>query len=273
MIIDSHTHIGSIACFHLSEHTLIDSMRRYGIDFAIVSNLEGIEYISPHEKIERQVPQMDLNRKALVFVRAHADILRMLFWIKPNTEGMTEEARSFISANREHIAGLKIHPFHSLLHISDERYLPYLDAAREMRLPIEVHTSFDEYSRPSALHDVAARYPEIDFIMVHMGLGTDNSESIDLIRSLPNLYGDTTWVSPDSAIRAVRECGSRKILFGTDSPIDGSGTYERYAALLRTFRDQLTAGEAHDVLCGNALRIFFNGMAPASNGDEAGAHG
>ena len=219
MIIDSHTHIGSIACFHLSEHTLIDSMRRYGIDFAIVSNLEGIEYISPHEKIERQVPQMDLNRRRCL--QAHADILRMLFWIKQNTEGMTE-ARSFISATRAHGIENTSIPFTAHFH---ERYL-YLDAACEMRLPIEVHELRRILTavRPARYRRAIRRL----ILSWCMGLGTDNCESIDLIRSLPNQPATPHGYH---LIRRYAPSGNAapQNLFGTDSPIDGSGTYERYA--------------------------------------------
>ena len=54
-----------------------------------------------------------------------------------------------------------------------------------------------------------------------MDLDTDNLKAIELISRLPNLYGDTTWVSTKSAIKAIEVCGSEKILFGTDNTIDG----------------------------------------------------
>ena len=61
--------------------------------------------------------------------------------------------------------------------------------------------------------------------MVHMGLGTDNSEAIELIQKLPNLYGDTTWVPVSSTLRLIEKAGIEKIMFGSDNPIDGPDTY------------------------------------------------
>jgi len=43
MIIDSHTHIGTITKFNMPESMLLDSMQKYGIDFALVLNIEGCE--------------------------------------------------------------------------------------------------------------------------------------------------------------------------------------------------------------------------------------
>ena len=42
------------------------------------------------------------------------------------------------------------------------------------------------------LYNAAKAHPNVDFVMVHMDLGTDNSQTLDLLGRLPNLYGDTS---------------------------------------------------------------------------------
>ncbi len=74
------------------------------------------------------------------------------------------------------------------------------------------------------LYNAAKRHPSIDFVMVHMDLGTDNKAALDLLGTLPNLYGDTTWVPVSTTVEAIRRYGSKKMLFGTDNPIDGPDT-------------------------------------------------
>lgn len=61
--------------------------------------------------------------------------------------------------------------------------------------------------------------------MVHMGLGTDNKEAIDLLEKVDNLYGDTTWVPMDTTLEVIRRYGEERMVWGTDSPIDGVNTY------------------------------------------------
>ena len=72
---------------------------------------------------------------------------------------------------------------------------------------------------------MAKKYPKTKFVMVHMGLGTDNNQAINLISKLPNLYGDTTWVPVQSTLKLIKTAGIEKVFFGSDSPIDGKDTY------------------------------------------------
>lgn len=51
---------------------------------------------------------------------------------------------------------------------------------------------------------MALKYPNVNFVMCHMGLATDNQEAIELIAKLPNLYGDTAWVRADMVYQAIK---------------------------------------------------------------------
>lgn len=54
---------------------------------------------------------------------------------------------------------------------------------------------------------MAEKYKNVNFIMGHMGLETDNKEAIELIGKLPNLYGDTAWIDPEHVIKMIRKYG------------------------------------------------------------------
>ncbi len=43
MIIDTHVHIGKIMNFDMKEEEVLYSMKKYGIDFSLVSNINGAE--------------------------------------------------------------------------------------------------------------------------------------------------------------------------------------------------------------------------------------
>ena len=62
--------------------------------------------------------------------------------------------------------------------------------------------------------------------MTHMGLGTDNKLAIDLMEKAENLFADTTtWVPIETTVEVIRRYGSRRVMFGSDNPLDGVDTY------------------------------------------------
>ena len=105
--------------------------------------------------------------------------------------------------------------------------------------------------------------------MVHMDLGTDNREALDLLGKLPNLYGDTTWVPVKTTVEAIKRYGSKKMLFGTDNPIDGKDTlmYNKtgdrslYQEYFNELKNMITKDEYDDLMYKNAQRLFKIGSS------------
>lgn len=258
MIIDSHCHIGTMLGFDMREEELLASLGTYGIDAAIVSNVESTEFGHHWEPLPEgtAVSELASNRKTLDTVRRHPGVLYGQYWFKGSTESFSREAAALLRDNRDAFVGLKMHPYHSMTAVTDSRVEPWLDLAAELALPVAVHTAADPYSDPIHVYEAARRRPEVEFILVHLGLGSDNREAIDLVSRLPNLYGDTVWVSKENALEAVRVCGAEKILFGTDNPIDGIDTYAAYRELIEAFRSGLPPADFDLVMGGNARRLF-----------------
>ncbi|MCX7772046.1 MAG: amidohydrolase family protein [Clostridia bacterium] len=233
---------------------------RYGIDFALVSNVEGTE-ADHHQNLlpaQEQIDQIEVNRRVLDLVSKNPTKLGAQLWLKPHTEGFKPEVEELISKNRNLIYSLKFHPYHSKLSFASQEVARYLELARKYDLPVVTHTAGDEDSSPDAVYEVAKRNPDINFVMVHMGLGTDNERAIALISKLPNLYGDTTWVKPEKAMKAIKVCGIDKIVFGTDNPIDGLDTYnhEFYKVYLHELRDTLGQEDYDKLMYKNAVKLF-----------------
>jgi predicted TIM-barrel fold metal-dependent hydrolase len=128
--------------------------------------------------------------------------------------------------------------------------------AEELDIPFAVHTAEDENSKVKYLYETAKENPKVNFIAVHMGLGTDNQEAIEYISKLDNLYGDTTWVSKENVLEAVKKCGSKKIMFGTDAIIDGTNTYEKYLTMFEYLHENLSEEDFENVFRYNARRLF-----------------
>ena len=266
MIIDTHVHIGTCIGFDMRPEHVLYSMERYGIDFSIVSNGEAAEYDHEGRPIpaELQKSQNETFLDTVRFARENPDKIGVAIWLKTASELPDEEFIRILRENRDVIYAFKLHPFHSRVAPDSPRMEPIYRLAAEYHLPIGSHTGGCEEARSIHLYNAAKAHPELSFVMVHMDLGTDNREAIELLGKLPNLYGDTTWVSVKSTLEAVRRWGSEKILFGSDNPIDGKDTYldngrgERslYQAYFNEFRSMVTPEDYDNIMYKNAERLF-----------------
>lgn len=267
MMIDSHVHIGGEADgFQMNEKMVLQSMEKYGVDISIVSNGDSVEYGDDLVKLpeEKQVNQAETLTRVIAFCRANPGKIYGAFWCKPNHEVLTERIDEMIKANRDVIVALKVHPYLSDLSFSDEKMIPYLDLAVKHNLPVIVHTANDMVDSPERVYEMACRYPQLKFIMAHMGLGTDNTLAIDLMEKAENLYADTAWVPVKTTLEVIRRYGSGRIVFGSDNPIDGVDTYAcnplGEASLYRQYFGELKdliSAEDYDNLMDKTARSLF----------------
>ena len=206
MIIDTHAHIGTLPPFDMTIDQLLYSMDAYGIDFTILSNIEGAENDHQGNPVPPPFskPQNQLLRETVEAVRPYSDRLGVMPWLRIQHELPDDEFVSLLKENRDIIYGFKLHPFHSLTAPDDERLEPVYRLAAEFDLPVVSHTGGCEQAMSPHLYNAAKRHPELKFVMVHMDLGTDNSVALDLLGKLPNLYGDTTWVPVSTTVEAIR---------------------------------------------------------------------
>jgi uncharacterized protein len=256
MIIDTHLHYGTFGNFSLKLQELLHQMDLHGIEKGIVSTIECCEYQAEKEELmPEQIPQLKANETLLEAIRPYRERLSASFWCKPASQQNTEEVYDFIKKHREVILGLKLHPFYSRLALEDPRYDSYLEVARQLKLPVSVHTANDMLSNPYQLLAMAKRHPDVSFIMVHMGLNTDHELAIECLTQADNLFGDTTWVPMDKVLKAIAVCGSEKMLFGSDAPIDGNRSYVFYEAFLSHYKENPNK-EWDNLMYRNAKRIF-----------------
>lgn len=266
MVIDTHAHIGRISLFHLSVRRLLWSMKRYGVDFSLVSNIECTEYIAAHKRLPffLRRSQVHVLKRTVRKVKRHAGKLGILVWLRIGSEQPDEKLYRLIRKHRSLIYGIKLHPFRSETAPDDPQMEPVYALARYFQLPVVSHTGDIEQAKTARLYRAAQQHPDINFVAVHMDLDSGNKEAIDLIARLPNLYGDTTWVPLESTVYAVETCGSEKILFGTDNPIDGknhlfvnrAGQRALSQAYFNEFRSMVSAEAYDNIMYKNAEKLF-----------------
>ena len=272
MIIDSHAHIGNLIVLNLSVRKVLWSMAAYGVDFSLVSSIESTEYYQRDKRLPWPLrrSQMRVCRKTVRAAKRHPDKLGALLWLQTGRSIPFDRLSRFIEKNRRFIYGIKIHPYRSQVAPDDPCMEPVYELARRFRLPVVAHTGDIEQARTERLFCAARSHPDVNFVAVHMDLESGNKAAIDLITQLPNLYGDTTWVPVKSTLYAIKQCGSEKILFGTDNPIDGrehmrynrAGQRSLCQEYFNEFKTMVSAQDYENIMHKNAERLF--GIMPVS---------
>lgn len=126
------------------------------------------------------------------------------------------------------------------------------DAARRFRVPI----LYDVLSESQSVDLFAPQYPDVDFIIPHLGSFADDWRAqqalIDILRRHPNVYTDTSGVRRfDLLVDAVRAAGARKVLFGSDGPWLHPGLELAKIGALGLTRDEYRL-----VVAGNIMRLL-----------------
>ena len=266
MIIDTHVHIGDLLSFALTKEDVIGSMDRFGIDHSIVSSINAAEFDHQLRPVPQkyQHSQLECLNDVVEFAKEYPSRISAAVWVRPFSEKADYDLYKAINDNRRYIRAIKFHPYHSNVPFDGKETEPFIELAQHYGLPAVIHTGGSDAASCLRVYNAAKRFPKTKFVMVHMGLGTDNSEAIELISRLPNLYGDTTWVSVQSTLRLIEKAGIGKIMFGSDNPIDGPDTYLRnrtgdrslYQQYFNELRDMLSKEDYDRLMYKNAAEFF-----------------
>jgi uncharacterized protein len=125
------------------------------------------------------------------------------------------------------------------------------EVARRLDLPV----LYDPMGEVATADLVAGEYPDVDFVIPHLGSFADDWSAqrtfCGLLAERPNLYTDTSGVRRfDLLERAVTEAGPHKVLFGSDGPWLHPGLELDKIRLL-----ELPPASESLVLAGNFLRL------------------
>jgi predicted TIM-barrel fold metal-dependent hydrolase len=256
MLIDVHAHIGSFQGFEIGEEVLLDNMRRFNIQFALVSNLDGANL-----NLTRNLDESRANQATFDFVQRSQNRVRGLLWARPN-DGSAENLEKFLKSNDGTFVGIKFHPEFNQFTADDARVDPYLLLCEKYHLVAVFHSGrANSNSDPEKIYAIARRHPNVPFVLYHMGFFASHERAIHVAalsrqRHDALLYLETAQVEPSAVLDAIKELGSDAILFGTDATYYGREHYSKYEKLLQELRKNLSAEDYYKVTAGNAIRLF-----------------
>lgn len=211
MIVDVHTHVGESKFIEdpLTIERALRIMDESGIDKAVL------------------LPALSTGRpiaadKVAEMVKVAPD--RLVAFAAVNPKEKDAVAKFEEAVVKYDAKGLKIHPTFQGVAADDEVWVyPLMEKARELKVPVMIHSGEAVYATPWQIGLVAMDFPEVIVIMAHMGCNslcyTDGA--IKMAKKTNNLILETTGVVYDTPItKACKEIGSDRIIFGSDSPIN-----------------------------------------------------
>ena len=261
MIIDCHCHAGKgdgltgpwDTNAALEKYLL--RAARAGIDRTVLFAAFHSSYTSANREVAQIVRSRPNRFYGFAFVNARRDA--------GHVEAMIDEA-----VTSHGFVGIK-------LHRRDEPITREVcESARAFSLPV----LYDVVGEVSAVELLAQEYPDVTFIIPHLGSFADDWRAqlalIDHLIRHPNIFADTSGVRRfDLLEQAVRRAGAHKILFGSDGPwLHPAVELAKIKAL------RLSPGDEQLVLGQNFLRIISRvaashsvGVTPLGRYHSAGA--
>jgi predicted TIM-barrel fold metal-dependent hydrolase len=245
MIIDCHCHAGNGDRLTAPWNTdapivpYLRRARRAGIDKTVVFAPFHSDYHEANQQVARIVARFPRRLIGFAFVHASRDVGRIF--------RMVERARKW------GFRGIKLHGFEAM----PTREI--CETARVFKMPVLA----DVVGRAEVVDMFAPQYPDVNFIIPHLGSFADDWRAhqrvIDQLVRYPNVYTDTSGVRRfDYIVEAIKRAGAHKILFGSDGPWLHPGLELHKIRLLN-----LPPKQESLVLGGNLVRLLRNVRAEA----------
>jgi len=254
--IDDHCHLGEMTADRAGirrflADDLIVRMDRNGIDKTVICHL--ILPLWEQEEFTRG------NNLVMEAVKKYPDRLAGLCVINPkHGQYAQQEAQRCLASG---IGGIKLHPvLHGFYPISGEIVNPIMEIAEEARVPVVTHSDFNAACcTPYEVARLAARFPRVTVVMLHMGIDPEGLAHIpNIVAPVSNLVVDTSLTAdlPHGVyVNSVRKLGADRVLFGSDGPIVSiEANLAKLAAAEHTYG--LTREEKRKILGANAARVF-----------------
>ena len=260
-IIDVHAHIGNFRGYDLSLNNLLQNLQRYGIKFALISNIDAAQLsgITPNKS------ESEANEETANAVRDNSELLRGLVWVRPN-DGSPEVIEKFLNEKLPDgspvFVGMKFHPEMNRFKADDENVDAYLNLCAKYQIPAVFHCGRSpSNSSPERIYNIAKRHPEVPIVLYHMGAFGPHESAIRVAEQAmksqdAKLYLETSQVDPDSVLKAIQTVGGDHVLFGTDACYYGKNHYASYEKLIEVLKGELKKEDLANVLSGNAKRLF-----------------
>ena len=243
MIIDAHAHLGHDYVFdeEATEEGLLAYYEKYGVLGAIVQPFINRPYLEDtrliHDRIHAFCRQNPGRFWGMVSINPHF-----------TPEDYEREARRCIRDLG--FVGIKITPIAHAVHPSSRDGLHVFEIARELKVPVMVHTGAGiPFSDPVSVIPAARMFPDVSVVLAHAGTDMFFQQALYLAREFENVYLEPSWLSILNVIKALKVLGPSRLMFSSDHAVNVPVELAKYRTAVKTENEleQILSGTVRDV--------------------------
>lgn len=174
--------------------------------------------------------------------------------VNPNAGSASEELDRAVRELK--LRGLKLDPNLQRFRFSDDSLWQLLETAKNLRIPVAVHSGFSQgmretYFDPEEANEMVVSFQQITFIFTHMGRYKSKEDS-PVVYPEPNVFYETSHSPAEIIQKAVEAYGADKIIFGSDFKYNFYPEYE----LKKILDLQISQRDREKILGENMARIL-----------------
>ena len=151
-------------------------------------------------------------------------------------------------------SGIKLNPLRHAYVADAECLDPIMEAAKDLHIPVFIHSGHAPYALPWSIALLAERFPDVNIVMIHMGHGHGVyiDAALKMARRYSNLYLEMSGMPMNSKIKeAYKTVGNDRIFFGTDAPF-----HHPTIEMQKVLTSGLTEQEMEDVFYNNLQKFM-----------------
>ena len=241
LVIDGHRHVGDGGFLgdKFRAADVIEEMDQHGIDKAVIlpmgdmpaSGEQDSRRLAGKERanddyfnrgiVSDLIKKLQSDRvdhtEIVAAIRLYPTRLIGVYMINPWIGEPELQAAEYAIAEQG-FRGMKLHPMNNAFHADNDVVDPVLKLARKLNVPVMFHTSFGLDTEPARVAKVAARFPDVNIIMYHPGIGEFYKGAIQAAQGQANVYLDTAHVKPAALQAFLDQVPPEQIIYGCDAP-------------------------------------------------------
>ena len=242
-VFDAHAHLGYDVVFdvEVDEQKLLTTYAANGVDGALVQPFLPRPYIEDTRAIHDRIAR---------FNAAHPGRFYGMISICPHLYPTEVEAECLRCVRDLHFKGIKIATTAHGVSPSSKDGLHIFEIARDLNIPVMVHTGGGSFGEVLLLEKPASLYPDVKIVVAHGGGENGVDACIRLAEEHENVYVEPSWINLLSLEKMAQRLGADKLMFSSDMP---QNTPAELAIFRAVFPDE---ADLSKVLAGTALRVF-----------------
>ena len=237
--LDAHAHVGTFggwANVAITAEELVQQMDDCEIEKTVLCSTGSADNFRTREAME-----------------AYPNRFWALVYANP-LEGEKSVHEIYDLVQNKGFSGIKLNPLRHAYVADAECLDPIMEAARELHIPVFIHSGHAPYALPWSIALLAERFPDVNIVMIHMGHGHGVyiDAALKMARRYSNLYLEMSGMPMNSKIKeAYKTVGNDRIFFGTDAPF-----HHPTIEMQKVLTSGLTEKEMEDVFYNNLQKFM-----------------